>query len=81
MKIANLQHILATRSRATFSHRINFETVGYENIDKMREWCDNNCNDLWRCESVHALYFQFADERDATMFMLRWGGANGNTLK
>ncbi len=81
LQVASVNEILATRARATFSHRINFQTVGYETLPKMKEWCEENCEDLWRSESVHALYFQFANERDATMFMLRWGGAEGNTLK
>lgn len=81
MKLASLKEIMATRSRATFSHRINFDTIGYESLDPMREWCKNNCTGLWRLEHVHALYFQFEDERDAMMFMLRWGGAKGNKLK
>jgi hypothetical protein len=47
----------------------------------MKEWCEEKCEGLWRCESFHALYFQFEQERDATMFMLRWGSAEGNKLK
>ncbi len=81
MKIASVSEILATRARATFSHRINFNDIKLNNIDKMKAWCEENCKDLWRCESHHALYFQFANDRDATMFMLRWGGAEGNKLK
>ncbi len=50
-------------------------------MDLMREWCNNNCTGLWRLEHVHALYFQFEEERDATMFMLRWGTAEGNQLR
>ena len=81
MKIGTVSEVLATRARATFSHRINFDTVGYETLPLMKQWCDDNCTDIWRCEQVHAIYFQFANERDAVMFMLRWGGAKGNTLK
>jgi hypothetical protein len=81
MKTATLEEIMATRFRVTYSHRINFQTVAYETLPKMKQWCEENCDDLWRCESTHALYFQFAEERDATMFMLRWGGAEGNKLK
>lgn len=81
LKIPNIQQILATRSRAVFSHRVNFEKVGYSNIDAMREWCEENCKGLWRSETYHALYFQFEDERDAMMFMLRWGTADGNVVK
>jgi hypothetical protein len=81
MKTADLREILATRSRATFAHRINFDKVGYDTLPKMKEWCESNCTGLWRNEQVHAIYFQFEDDYDATMFMLRWGGAEGNQLK
>ncbi len=81
LKVASVNEILATRARATFSHRINFDKVGYETLPKMKTWCEEKCEGLWRCQSTHALYFQFAEERDATMFMLRWGGAEGNKLK
>jgi hypothetical protein len=81
MRIASVQEIMATRARATFSHRINFQTIGYDNLDQMREWCHRTCQGLWRCETHHALYWQFEEEQDATMFMLRWGGAEGNKIK
>ena len=81
LKVASVSEILATRARATFSHRINFDKVGYETLPKMKTWCDENCQGLWRNEQVHALYFQFENDRDATMFMLRWGTAEGNKLK
>jgi hypothetical protein len=47
----------------------------------MKEWCEANCKDIWRNEQVHAIYFQFADDYDATMFMLKWASAPGNKLK
>ena len=50
MKTANLREILATRSRATFAHRINFDRVGYDTLPKMKEWCESNCTGLWRNE-------------------------------
>jgi hypothetical protein len=81
MRIASVQEILATRARATFSHRINFNNVGYINLEPMNSWCNENCSGLWRCETTHALYWQFEEERDAMLFMLRWGGAEGNKLK
>lgn len=81
MKTATINDILATRSRAVFSHRVNFSQVGYNNLNTMREWCETNCQGLWRCNVIHALYFQFENDSDATMFMLRWGGAEGNKLK
>jgi hypothetical protein len=79
--VTTLNEILATRARAVFPHRVNFHTIGYKSLDDMRAWCENNCKGIWRLEHVHALYFQFSDDHDATMFMLRWGGAEGNKLK
>lgn len=81
LKVGSVNEILATRSRATFSYRINFETVGYEALPKMKSWCEDNCRGLWRCQTVHALYFQFDNDYDATMFMLKFGGESGNQLK
>jgi hypothetical protein len=79
--LPSIREVLATRVRATFSHRINFDKIGYSNLESMRHWCHKNCTGLWRYESTHALYFQFEESRDATLFMLRWGGAEGNKLK
>lgn len=81
MRIASVQEILATRARAIFPYRINFDKLGYENLDHMKNWCEQNCQSLWRCEHTYALYWQFENEKDATMFMLRWGTAEGNKLK
>lgn len=81
LKVGSVSEILATRARATFSHRINFLSIMTGNAEKMKAWCEENCEGLWRAETYHALYFQFAEERDAMMFMLRWGTAEGNTLK
>ena len=77
----DLTQILATRSRAVFSYRINFKNIGYANIDKMKEWCETNCEGIWRQETHYALYWQFEQERDAMLFMLRWGSAEGNSVK
>lgn len=80
-QIGNVQEILATRARATFSHRINFLSIMVGNVDKMKAWCLENCEGIWRSETHHALYFQFELEKDAMLFMLRWGSADGNKLK
>ena len=80
-KIGSLNEILGTRSRAIFPYRINFEEVGYETLPLMKEWCESNCKGIWRNEQVHAIYFQFSDDYDATMFMLKWAGAKGNKIK
>ena len=79
--LPSIVEVLATRARATFNYRINFDLIGLANLDTMRTWCHEKCTGLWRCESTHALYFQFEDDYDATMFMLRWGSAEGNELK
>ncbi len=81
LKIASIQEVLATRVRATFPYRINFINIGYETLPKMELWCEEKCEGLWRSSKVHALYFQFELDRDATMFMLRWASAEGNVLK
>jgi len=81
LRTASLQEILATRARSTFAYRINFDSVSTFNIPLMKTWCDQHCCDIWRSETFLALYFQFANEKDATMFMLRWGTADGNKLK
>jgi hypothetical protein len=81
MKIASVRDILATRARAVFPYRINFQSIGYEAVPKMKAWCETNCEGLWRSETHYALYFQFEEEKDATMFMLRWGSAEGNILR
>lgn len=81
MKVANLRDIIATRARSTFAYRINFSTIEISNVDKMKAWCEDKCEGLWKSETYYALYFQFELEKDATMFMLKWGTAEGNKLK
>ena len=73
-KIASLNELLATRARAVFPYRVNFDQITHAQIEEMAVWCINNCRGLWREEHYHALYFQFTDERDAMMFMLKFGG-------
>jgi hypothetical protein len=86
MVIANnipldIKEVLRTRARSVYMYRINFQEVGFLTLNKMRQWCEDNCKGLWRAESVYALYWQFEDEHDATMFMLKWATAEGNKLK
>lgn len=81
IKTASVNEILATRARAVFPYRINFDSIGYQQLPVMKQWCEDNCKGIWRCEHFHALYFQFEADYDATMFMLRWGSANGNQLR
>ena len=80
-KIGTLNEILGTRSRAVFPYRINFDYIGYGLLPEMKQWCEDNCKSIWRCEHFHALYFQFENDYDATMFMLKWGTREGNKLK
>ena len=81
MELASLDKILATRARSVFAHRINFDSISEENLLKMEQWCLDNCEGLWDRHTQFALYFRFEEERDATMFMLRWGTAAGNRLR
>ncbi len=81
LKTANLAEVMMTRARSVYSHRVNFDFVSLENKHAMNDWCEQNCKGIWRSENYFALYWQFTDESDATMFMLRWGGAEGNKLR
>lgn len=80
-KIGSLNDILSSRSRATFRYRVNFNKVLKSNLEEMKRWCEDNCESLWRSEQFYAIYWQFDSEKDATMFMLRWGTAEGNELR
>lgn len=81
LKTASLDEVLLTRSRSVWTHRINFDYVGLENKHSMNHWCEQNCRGIWRSETHFALYWQFTDAQDATMFALRWGNAEGNKLR
>jgi hypothetical protein len=81
MRRPPLGEVLATRMRATFPYRVNFDKIDYHNLAPMKEWCQTQCTGSWRFETIHALYLQFENEKDAMMFMLRWGNAAGNELK
>ena len=74
IKIGSLNEILATRVRTVYPYRVNFNNITRNQIEEMATWCINNCKDLWREEHYHALYFQFTDDYDAMMFMLKFGG-------
>ena len=76
----NLNEILASRAKTKFAHRINFEEISFDNSKEMKVWCDENCTGIWKIHTAHALYFQFENDQDAMMFMLRWGGIQGNTI-
>ncbi len=77
---ANLNEVLATRVKTKFAHRINFTKIEYDNHNEMKAWCDANCTGIWKGHTLHALYFQFENDQDAMMFMLRWGGVKGNKI-
>jgi len=81
LKTATLDEVMLTRAREIWSHRVNFDSVSIENKHLMNSWCEKNCRGIWRAETYFALYWQFTDEQDATMFTLRWGSAQGNKLK
>lgn len=72
-KSASLREVLATRVRQTFPYRINFDMISIAELNEMQTWCEEKCKGVWRCESYHALYFQFEDDYDAMMFNLKFG--------
>jgi hypothetical protein len=73
-KLGTIDEVLSTRVRAVFPYRVNFDQINVAQIEEMAVWCINNCRALWREEHYHALYFQFEDDYDAMMFMLKFGG-------
>ena len=73
-KIATLNEVLATRVKIEFRYRFDFAEFPYEAFHEAKRWCERNCQGIWHIESTHALYFQFDNDRDATMFMLKWSG-------
>ena len=73
-RVDTINEVLSTRARAVFPYRVNFDQIQLSQITEMADWFTNNCKELWREEHYHALYFQFTDERDAVMFMLKFGG-------
>jgi len=77
-KIASLDQLLATRAKMTWPYRINLQQPSLRQRDAMYAWCENNLKGMWRMSSEFANYFQFAEERDAIMFMLKFGGARAN---
>jgi nuclear transport factor 2 (NTF2) superfamily protein len=81
MKTITFNEILATRARATFSYRINFDRVSLATLEQMDQWCEANCQGSWHSETEYALYWRFTEERDAVMFKLRWATADGNQLR
>ena len=77
---ADLDHILITRVRATFRHRVDFERIDPRKIDEIKRWCETNCRDIWRFSHSHRAsggYFQFDNDQDVMMFVLKWGSQGG----
>jgi hypothetical protein len=73
-RLGTIDQVLSTRVRAVFPYRVNFDQITHAQVEEMAVWCINNCRGLWREEHYHALYFQFEDDYDAMMFMLKFGG-------
>ena len=46
VKVADLRTVISTRARTVYPYRINFESVGYEALPKMKEWCETNCKGI-----------------------------------
>jgi hypothetical protein len=75
MNIASINDILCSRERIRFRYRINITPTSDAQYNSVVDWCQEHCTDVWRSTNYHmyATYFQFDDEKDVTMFMLRWG--------
>ena len=80
-KIASLENIMATRMKQTWKHRVDIKKHSDLDTAAMKAWCLKNCQGTWNAETVWAHYFQFENDYDAMMFMLKWGTAPGNKLK
>lgn len=76
-KIATLGQLLATRVKVTWPYRINLRVNSAAELDKMRDWCENHAKGKWRVSTEFIDYFQFQDDADAVMFMLKFGGSRG----
>jgi hypothetical protein len=76
-KVATLDQLLSTRVRTVYPYRVNFDGITRDQIQEMDSWCTDNCKEIWREEHHYAHYFQFTDEHDAMMFMLKFG-SRGN---
>jgi hypothetical protein len=44
-------------------------------VDPRDTWCNQSlAKDSWLRQGWHGVYYTFKDEKDAILFMLRWGG-------
>lgn len=74
-KVGTLEEILATRAKMIFPYRVNFYNVNGAKFAEMRRWCETHCKHLWRVgPDSNVQYFQFTEDSDAIMFMLKYGG-------
>ena len=73
VETADIRKILATRARTKFAHRVDFKDLQQSRVDEMTQWCEKNCQGLWNSHNRFAHYFQFDNERDAMLFMLKYG--------
>lgn len=74
-KIATLEQILATRVKVMWPYRINLHQASAADLDAMYEWCTAHTAGKWRVSTEFADYFQFQEDQDAVMFMLKYGGS------
>lgn len=68
-----LEQLLATRVRINFRYRVNLSPgTDYVKLKEIDEWCRTHCKGPWQSNDKFAVYYQFEDERDATLFTLKW---------
>jgi hypothetical protein len=52
--------------------RITLSTKQENNIPKIYFWCQENCKSDWYFVYEETDMIHFADEREATLFILKW---------
>ncbi len=72
-KIATLEEILATRVKQQWMYRVDINANTHE-LKEMSDWCQTKTTGKWRYNERIVDYFQFENDSDAMMFMLKFGG-------
>ena len=63
-----------TRVKQHWMYRVDIN-ASREERNKMIAWCNSNVKGAWRNSEVFVDYFQFEEDADAMMFMLKFGGS------
>jgi hypothetical protein len=69
-EIPSLREILSTRSRE-FPHKVKLTNLEIDRKE-INDWCMLNCIYLYKNYSYNPKSWEFSDDRDATLFILKW---------